>query len=129
MARSRGPNHPQKRVGNIRVDEKMAPLLRLVWKAGIETMSSCQGDEGYPAHITFMDLEPGLAFVEYSAGLQGPGPSWGSPLGGGEPSDRWTIQSAWIDGAWSTHITFPPAHIARLTEIWRSLIDAKVFDQ
>jgi hypothetical protein len=56
------------------IDEVIAPLIREMWIAGIQTVMSCQGDENGTVWIAFDDLENLAAFLNivarYEAGAE-----------------------------------------------------------
>jgi hypothetical protein len=74
-------NHPTKRVRvgdqSADIDVLIAPLIREIWKAGIETFMSCQGDDRDPIWLQFSgpQLEKFLNIVgagdAHNAGLRG----------------------------------------------------------
>jgi len=55
---SRGQRHPTVKVrspwGRLNIDEKLAPLLCLLWRAGLQTNQCCQ------------EVRPGLAEIEFA---------------------------------------------------------------
>ena len=74
--------HPQVDAHGIEVDERLAPLLITLWKLGLETQYSCQGQPEYfvpnhpggygsAAQIFFADIEHALKFVSKSTELLG----------------------------------------------------------
>lgn len=62
------PTHDQIEVAGISVDVGLSMLLQLVWKRGITTTESCQGDPG-PAYVVFPLVTDGAEFLLQSAHL------------------------------------------------------------
>jgi hypothetical protein len=56
-------SHRQVKASRAVVDEGLAPLLELVWAAGIDTQFSCQGTPSGNASIVFPDVDSALRFM------------------------------------------------------------------
>lgn len=74
--------HPQVLLDGVEVDVEMASLLEVLWRLGLETQFSCQGDpERYirhqatssvhDAHIVFADLGVAIRFMRRTIDLLG----------------------------------------------------------
>jgi hypothetical protein len=67
--------HRQVEVDGIEVDEGMADMLRAVWKSGINTQFSCQGNEGatdaYGGMIVFPTVTDAVAFMSTTLDMTG----------------------------------------------------------
>lgn len=62
------------RIRNIDIDIEIADLIQLLWKVGIRTSSSCQGDEGSSdkIYIQFANHESVLKFVDIITDYEDP---------------------------------------------------------
>jgi len=83
----------------ITVDEGMVDLLKALWRHGIVTKHSCQGVEGEEAWIRFEFHKDVVRFNDLVGHL--------SRISGGK---KWTFYEN------SLEISFPPEHIAMMTE-------------
>ena len=61
--------HPQIEIDGTEVDTGLAVLLTLVWKHGLNTRESCEGDAEHPAYIVFPELKDAGEFLLQSAHL------------------------------------------------------------
>jgi hypothetical protein len=50
-------------IGTVNIDEKLAPLIPLLWAQGIRTCQCCQEERPGKASITFADLDNALKFL------------------------------------------------------------------
>jgi len=50
-------------LGTVEIDEKLAPLIPLLWAQGIRTRQCCQEERAGKASITFWNLEGALEFL------------------------------------------------------------------
>src|SRR5665213_3246512 len=108
--------HPQKRLraGGFSgtVDEGLVPLLREIWRAGIETVSSCQdasqstaglADE-YPHMAPYVASRHGRAYIDFES-LEGIEDFY-TLVAHGEPSDamRHRLDRWLAEGHWTTRV-------------------------
>ena len=63
------PDHPQSRIPigkeMVSVDAKIAPMIFLMNQAGINTATSCQGDDRQRAYVMIADLPSALRFLRF----------------------------------------------------------------
>lgn len=114
--------HPQVEVEGVEVDELMAPPLLAMWRLGLDTQFSCQGDlDRYFAHdhlfeesrtqIVFADFDQACKFAKKTMELLD------SSLyteGGIEVSSMHEMDGTSFRAA----VTFPPQMLGRITELW-----------
>jgi hypothetical protein len=120
---SRGTaGHPQVEVEGIEVDELMAPLLLALWRLGMDTQFSCQGDpDRFFAHdhlfaqnraqIVFSDFDEACTVAKETMELLD------SSLfmeGGIQVASMLELD----DTSFRAAVTFPPQMLARITEVW-----------
>lgn len=120
---SRGTvGHPQVEVDGIEVDELMGPLLLALWRLGMDTQFSCQGDpDRYFAHdhlfaqnraqIVFSDFDEACMFAKETMELLD------SSLfteGGIEVASMLEMDGTSFRAA----VTFPPQMLGRITDVW-----------
>lgn len=65
--------HRQRRVNGVLVDAKLADILRRLWKLGIKTSFSCEGDLDTLGYIQFSDTRSGIRFYELLMKMPEPG--------------------------------------------------------
>jgi hypothetical protein len=114
--------HPQVEVEGVEVDELMAPLLLAMWRLGLDTQFSCQGNpDRYFAHdqlfaqnrsqIVFPDFDQACKFAKKTMEMLD------SSLfteGGIEVASMLEMDETSFRAA----VTFPPQMLGRVTEVW-----------
>jgi len=116
------PPHPQVDVYGIEVDDGLSDLLVALWKLGLDTQYSCQGQPNryspnHPgswdasAQILFTDADQALKFVKKAIELLGDD---GYHEGGFRVNVCHGIDSATLRG----DVRFCPELIPQLTEVW-----------
>ncbi len=109
--------HPQTKIAHntttALVDEGIAPLILALWRHGITTHASCQGDSERTAYITFgsgADADRFVALIHpwrLACALHPGQPPQASPW-------RWRANQADDDVVW-VHVAFPPTELAAIT--------------
>lgn len=117
------PEHPQVDAHGVQVDEGMRDLLVALWKLGLDTEYSCQGEPGkfapnrwfsrdYASQIVFADLDQAHKFLKKTLELVGDVPVWDEggislrtmlPVDGGSPR---------------AEVTFSPKLLPEVTRLW-----------
>lgn len=116
----RHSSHPQVEVYGIEVDREMADLLVALWKLGLDTQFSCQGDPDqfiwhhggdHASQIVFGDLQHAAKFLTKCTLLL-PGYHY-------EDGGFWLNPMFPTDGeTWRAQVTFPPAILPKVTKAW-----------
>lgn len=125
---------------DIKIDEKIAPLVSALWDAGIMTEQSCQEDRPGYAWIVFGDHEEALQFLGIILGKR---PDFedsfikaishwdvaGPQNGYVEPGEwDWAVHPT-VDqeGVWSflTSVSIPVEHLAEVTDRLRKDIESR----
>ena len=119
----RAPEHPQVDAHGVQVDEGMRDLLVALWKLGLDTEYSCQGEpdkftpnrwfsRDYASQIVFADLYQAYKFLEKTLELVGDVPVWdegGISLHTMLPVD---------DASPRAEVTFSPKLLLKVTRLW-----------
>jgi hypothetical protein len=60
---SRLTMHAQTKVRGIRIDVKLAEIMIVLWRRGVKTIGSCQGDPDQLGYISFADAKSAVLFA------------------------------------------------------------------
>jgi len=116
------PPHPQVEIEGIEVDEGMRDLLEALWKLGLWTQFSCQGDpekfapfqsynRDYAAQIVFDTFDEAVKFTRKTAELLGPKnyTEGGVVIQTMAPTDGDKVRA---------EVTFSPVLLPEITQHW-----------
>lgn len=116
-------DHPQVEVDGIEVDEGMRDLLVVLWKLGLETQFSCQGEPdsftpnqpysgNCAAHIVFADIADAYKFLTRTLELLD------TPLHHEGGLSLHTMTRMYPDTRERASVDFSPALLPRITQAW-----------